>query len=630
MCGICGIVKREGDKSAIERQIRQMSDQIRHRGPDDGGAYFWGDDAVVGLGHRRLSIIDLSVAGHQPMSNENGTIWVVLNGEIYNYDTLKDELLKKGHVFKSTSDTEVILHSYEEYGKDCVKHFRGMFAFALWDQNKQVLLLARDRVGKKPLLYHYARGVFCFASEFSAILASGVINKEVNNEAIHYYLTLGYIPAPITVYNGVFKLPPAHLLTLEKGKLEIEQYWQLNYQQKIDISEEEAANEVLRLLKEAVKIRLHSDVPLGAFLSGGIDSSAVVAVMSQFCDRRVKTFSIGFEDGDYNELKFARIIANRFNTDHNELIVKSDALKILPILVERYGEPFADSSCIPTYCVAQETKRYVTVALNGDGGDELFAGYERYQAMSGAEFYRGLPIILKKIISGITGIFPDSIEQKNRFRRVRRFFEGAELPELNRYMKWVGIFDDKLRRDIYTQHFQEISSKADILKFIGWLSIDQKKMSLIDRLLYMDTTTYLPGDLLTKVDIASMANSLEARSPFLDHKFMEFVAMLPARYKLKYTTKKYILKKALKDLLPDSIIHRRKMGFGIPVGKWFRNELNGFVRSALVSKRFSSRGYFKPEAIKHMVNQHIGEKADYSFQLWAILMLELWHQRYTD
>ena len=630
MCGICGIVKREGDKSAIEGRIRQMSDQIRHRGPDDSGAYIWGDDTIVGLGHRRLSIIDLSAAGHQPMSNEDGTIWIVLNGEIYNYITLKDELSDRGHVFKSKSDTEVILHSYEEFGKNCVKHFRGMFAFALWDQRMQVLLLARDRVGKKPLLYYYSGGVFCFASEFSAMLASGLINKEVNSEAIHYYLTLGYVPAPMTVYNGVFKLPPAHLLILGKGKLEIEQYWRLNYAEKIDISEEEAASEVLRLLKEAVRIRLHSDVPLGAFLSGGVDSSAVVAVMSQFCDKKVKTFSMGFEDGGYNELQFARIIANRFNTDHNELIVKPEAVKILPTLVERYGEPFADSSCIPTYYVAQETKRFVTVALNGDGGDELFAGYERYQAMLGAEFYQRLPAMLKRIIGDFAGILPDSIEQKNKFRRIRRFFEGAALPESSRYLKWVGIFDERLRRDTYSEHFKEVASNADILRLIGWVSISQEKLSLVDRLLYMDTTTYLPGDLLVKVDIASMANSLEARSPFLDHELMEFVARLPSRYKLKCKTRKYILKKAIKDLVPASNIHRKKMGFGIPVGKWFRNELKSFLCSTLLSEHFFSRGYFKPEAIRYMVSRHIEEKADYSFQLWTILMLELWHRRFTD
>ncbi len=381
MCGICGILDYRSNAKVNASAISKMCAEIKHRGPDDEGVYIGTRNlsAAVGLGHRRLSIIDLSSAGHQPMANEDNTVWAVFNGEIYNYQDLKRELNNKGHIFKSATDTETVIHLYEEYGEECVNFLRGMFAFGIWDEKKQLLLLARDRLGKKPLLYAHIGGVFCFASEFSALLASDFIKKDINSDAINYYLTFGYIPAPLTIYKNVFKLPPAHRLILKDDKVTLGQYWHLDYSPKINISEAEAAAEVFKLLKEAVKIRLYSDVPLGAFLSGGIDSSAVVALMSQFSDKKVKTFSIGFEESAYNELKYARVIAKRFNTEHNEFIVKPNALEVLPLLVERYGEPYADSSCIPTYYVAKQTKQYVTVALNGDGGDELFAGYERYQ-----------------------------------------------------------------------------------------------------------------------------------------------------------------------------------------------------------------------------------------------------------
>ncbi len=627
MCGICGILDYNKNSYIEESVLRSMCLELNHRGPDDEGVFIDKEEPSVGLGHRRLSIIDLSPAGHQPMSNEDGTVWLVLNGEIYNYKELRTDLENKGHKFKSNTDTETIVHLYEEYQEDCVKSLRGMFAFAIWDKQNKILLLARDRVGKKPLIYYHKYNNFCFASEFCALLGSGLINKDISFEAINHYLTFGYIPAPLTIYKEVYKLPPAHTLILKNNKVTIKKYWELDYRNKIKITEEEAADETIRLLKEAVKIRLYSDVPLGVFLSGGIDSSTVVALMNQLSSNRIKTFSIGFEEKDYSELKYARNIADRFNTEHHEFIVKPNALEILPLLVERYGEPYADSSCIPTYYVARETRKYVTVALNGDGGDESFAGYERYQAMLVAEM---IPRTIKKIASRFSSILPDSVSSKNNLRRIKRFLKAIALSSQYRYIKWVGIFDDVLKKDIYLDGFAKIVNKSDPLNFISPYLDNSSGMSMIDSLLYTDVMTYLPYDLLVKVDITSMANSLEARSPFLDHKLMEYVAKLPAEYKMKRLTKKYLLKKAIKDLVPPQNIHRKKMGFALPVGEWFRNELKGFLSETILSERSLKRGYFKKESIKEMVSKHIQKKADYTFQLWAFLMLELWHQRFID
>jgi asparagine synthase (glutamine-hydrolysing) len=626
MCGICGILDYKGDRIKEDALLR-MCQAMQHRGPDGAGVFIdsLSNSPYVGLGHRRLKIIDLSEAGHQPMANEDSTVWIVFNGEVYNFKELRLDLEKRSHRFKSNTDTECVIHLYEEYGEDCVKYLRGMFAFAIWDARKRALMLVRDRVGKKPLLYYHKHDKFCFASEFCALLASGYIDKEINSKAIDYYLTLGYIPAPLTIYKDVFKLPPAHTLILQDNKLTIKKYWELDYRNKIKISEEEAVEEALKLLKEAVKIRLYSDVPLGAFLSGGIDSSTIVAIMSQLSINKVKTFSIGFEEGDYNELAYARNIAERFGTEHHEFIVKPKALEILPLLVERYGEPYADSSCIPTYYVSQQTRQHVTVALNGDGGDEVFAGYERYQAMIAAEI---IPGIAKNIFSGLSRMLPDSTNPKNRIRRLKRFLNGVALPFASRYIKWISIFDNGLKETLYSEGFKRITSDTDVPGFVRPFLNPSGGISTIDSLLLTDTMTYLPYDLLVKVDITSMANSLEARSPFLDHKLMEFIARVPAEYKMKNFVKKNILKKAIKGLVPKENIHRRKMGFGIPIGNWFRSDLKDFLLETILSKASLNRGYFKPEAVNAMVKAHTKNEADYSFQLWALLMLELWHQKF--
>lgn len=631
MCGICGVLDNREYARSDPVIVRKMCSALSHRGPDDEGVYVKDGHPAVALGHRRLSIIDLSAAGHQPMSNESGSVVVALNGEIYNYRELRADLEKKGHIFRSHTDTEAVVHLYEDHGKECVKFLRGMFAFAVWDNDRKLLMLARDRAGKKPLFYRYADSVFCFASELAAMMASGLINKDVDRQAIHRYLTFGYIPAPFTIYKGVFKLPPAHTLIYKDGKVAIERYWRLDYTKKLNISERDAAKELLRLLEDAVRIRLRSDVPLGAFLSGGIDSSTVVALMSRLCQRKVKTFSIGFEESGFNELRFARKVAERYGTEHHEFIVKPNALEVLPLLVERYGEPYADSSCIPTYYVARETKKHVTVALNGDGADEFFAGYERYQGMVLSELYHRLPPIVRNAVSGLFRLFPDSIDPKNRLRNIKRFFSVIDLPTRQRYLRWIGVFDTGLKDAVYSDLFRSEMGDSDPGDLLSPFLEDRSSgLEIIDRVLTNDVNLYLPDDLLVKADIATMANALEARSPFLDQDVMEFACRLPAAYKVKGMTKKYILKKAIADLLPSENIYRRKMGFGVPVGEWFRGDLAGLMQDTVLSERALRRGYFKPDAVRGLVRRHIDRRADFTFQLWALLMLELWHERFVD
>lgn len=629
MCGICGAVSYSKNNRIEEGQIRKMCAALTHRGPDDEGVFMDAQGSSVGLGHRRLSIIDLSSSGHQPMSNEDGSVWITFNGEIYNFQELRPRLEKAGHSFRSNSDTEAIVHLYEDYGADCVKHLRGMFAFAVWDKRRQALLLARDRIGKKPLLYCRQAEGFYFASEFTSLLAGGAVTKKINRDALNYYLSFGYIPAPLTIYENVYKLLPAHTLLLDSNGITLSRYWQPDYSSKIKISEEEAAEGLLSVLKEAVKIRLYSEVPLGAFLSGGIDSSTVVGLMSGL-SAKIKTFSIGFEDRSYNELGFARNIAQRFSTQHNEFVVRPKALEVLPLLVERYGEPYADSSSIPTYYLCRETRKFVTVALNGDGGDELFAGYERYQAMLISDIYQKAPGFAKGILRKLSAALPDSADQKNKLRRLKRFMEAIDLPLKDRYIRWVSIFDAGLKDKLYSPDFSAYLGDKDRLGLIASHLKGAKSAGLLDTLLKTDTFTYLPDDLLVKVDIASMANSLEARSPFLDHKVIEFAARLPEAYKMKRLAKKYILKKAVSGLIPRENTHRQKMGFGMPIGKWFRHELKDFLVDTLLSDTCLQRGYFNPQTVKALVEGHISAKNDFSFQLWCLLILELWHQRFYD
>ncbi|HEV7475284.1 MAG TPA: asparagine synthase (glutamine-hydrolyzing) [Pyrinomonadaceae bacterium] len=626
MCGIVGIVR--SDKSDVDQALlARMCAAIRHRGPDDDGFYVKG---AAGLGMRRLAIIDLK-SGQQPIHNQDRTAWIVFNGEIYNYRALRDQLEKLGHTFYTNSDTEAIIHAYDQYGADCPKHLRGMFAFAIWDERTEELFLARDRVGKKPLLYADVNGEFIFGSEFSALLLHPGLSKDIDAEALHHYLSFMCVPAPLTAYRAIRKLEPGHSLRWRKGEIRIERYWQPDFSKKIDISEQEAGERAIEILRDAVKVRLMSEVPLGAFLSGGIDSSAVVALMSEESSAPVKTFSIGFEEQDFSELHHARRVAEHVGADHHEFIVRPDALEVLPILVEHYGEPYADSSAIPTYYVARETRKYVTVALNGDGGDESFAGYERYAAMRLAERYHRIPAVLREtVMRQAFELIPSSPTKRSRIRDVKRFIQAASLPKVERYLRWVSTFDAQAKNDLYSEDFRRQTESVSAASLLDPWFARANGSGIVDAALLADIMTYLPNDLLVKVDIATMANSLEARSPFLDHHVMEFAASLPEKFKLRGLTSKYLLKRILKKLLPAENLDRRKMGFGIPIGPWFRGQLQPFLRATLLTESALKRGLFKPEAVKQLVELHTRGERDYSHQLWTLLMLELWFQRFID
>jgi asparagine synthase (glutamine-hydrolysing) len=625
MCGICGRLNFN-DELVTKEFIHRMCQVLKHRGPDDEGIYINPKSEIrnpkIGMGVRRLKVIDLET-GHQPIHNEDKRIWIVCNGEIYNFKDLRMDLEKRGHKFYTKSDTETIIHLYEDYGIDCVKYLRGMFAFAIWDERKRGLFLARDRLGQKPLVYAMINGSFIFASEIKSILENPEVEKEVNLEALHHYLTYQYIPASLTMFSGIKKLPPASILICNaKGEIKIERYWDLNYKNKLKLSEPEYCEKILELLREAVELRLISDVPLGAFLSGGIDSSAVVGIMSQLMDRPVKTFSIGFEEEDFSEINYARTIAKYFHTDHYEFIVKPETIEILPKLIWHYNEPFADSSALPTYYLARETRKHVTVALNGDGGDENFAGYDRYKANKIASYCNIIPRSLKRIAAGMAGKLP--------MRKANRFFQAINESPERRNIRWHCFFDNERKNKLYSEEMRKKLSYLDAYDYMINVFQEAEADDFLDKILYTDINTYLPGDLLVKMDIATMAHSLEARSPFLDHKFMEFNARIPSRFKLKGLTSKYILKKALKGLLPEEILKRGKMGFGIPIGKWFRYQLKDYIREILLDTRNLQRGYFTRESIRQLLDEHISGKVDHGYRLWALLNLELWHRMFID
>lgn len=654
MCGIAGLVTEQGP---ARETLRRMLDAQRHRGPDDWGEW---SDAVSALGHRRLSIIDLSEAGRQPLSNEDGTVWITFNGEVYNFQALREELEGLGHRFRTRTDTEVIVHAYEQWGPECVRRLRGMFAFGLWDARERKLLLARDRAGKKPLFYTEHGGVFRFASELQGLLADPDLPRTPDPEALDAYLSLGYIPAPLTGFQHIRKLPPAHYLELALARssppriggpgeppipnsqfsIRNSQYWRLDYEPKLRLTEAEAVEALREKLTEAVRLRMISDVPLGAFLSGGIDSSIVVGLMAGLSERPVKTFSIGFREERWSELEHARRIAERWSTEHHEHVVEADALSILPQLVRHYGEPYADSSAVPTFYVSRITRERVTVALNGDGGDESFAGYERYRANALAERIARFPGS-RLAASALSRLLPDSTDFRNPARRLRRFLQVAHQPMAERYAKWVGYFTPQEKEHLLTPAFREQLASPSRFTFHVSSLIDDLFASTVasdpvDRAMAVDVASYLPYDLLVKVDITSMANSLEARSPFLDHEVMEFAAALPVHLKLSPSRiggtggAKYLLKKAFPDLLPPENVNRPKMGFGVPVGEWFRGPLKELLLDGLLSPRALDRGYFDPEELRRRVDDHLASRADHSFPLWNLLMLELWHREMVD
>jgi len=627
MCGIAGFVSRDEhrDNGAAHAVLDRMCRAIAHRGPDDQGTVVKNQ---IALGMRRLSIIDLA-GGHQPMTGCDDAISLVFNGEIYNYRELQRELDSRGHQFKTHSDTETIAHAYEEYGASCVEHLRGMFAFALWDARARELFIARDRVGKKPLYYTITRdGTLIFGSELKSLREHPEFRRDINNEALDAYLTFGYVPDPLTIFRDVHKLPPGCHLTLKDGRVRVEQYWDFPYEQEQQNparSEGDCLEELRELLDEAVRLRMEAEVPLGAFLSGGVDSSTVVGLMARHATQPVKTFSIGFHEDSYNELKYARIAAQRFGTDHHEFIVTPDICEIIDELVWHFDEPFADSSAIPTYMVSKLARQHVTVALSGDGGDELFAGYTRYALDRRRRGFASLPRAVRQgVMQPLGRSLPHGAWGRN-------YLHNVALDPLDRYIEEVSIFTRLNKPALYTDDFRQQLGNCEAAKRFREYATHARAEHPLDPLLYLDSKTYLPGDILTKVDRMSMAVSLEARVPLLDHKLIEFVCTrIPASMKMKGLETKHIFKRAVRDLVPLEILNRPKQGFGIPIDQWINNQLRERVRGTLTEARTMQRGYIEPGYVKLLLDEHERGRRDHATELWTLFMLESWQREFVD
>jgi len=627
MCGICGLIDLCPDSTSKAGEIvERMATLLTHRGPNSGG-FFHADQ--VALGSRRLSVIDLR-KGDQPISNESGSIQVVSNSEIYNFQALRTTLEDKGHMFRTETDTEIIVHAYEEYGVSCVKHFCGMFAIALWDEEGQQLFLARDRLGKKPLYYFHKQDRFAFASELKSLLQCPYVPRAIDPAAVDDYLAWGYIPDPRSILTGVYQLPPGHWLTFKLPTRSINQqsYWTLEYLPKLSISLPEATQELRRLLSEAVRVRLISDVPLGGFLSGGIDSRIVVGLMAEHSSKPVETFTIGFEEQDFSELPYARKVAQEFSTDHHEFIVRSRAAEILPDLVWYLDEPMADSSALPTFYLAQMARQHVTVVLNGDGGDELFAGYKRYAAVMAYQWYRSLPSSVRHgVIEPVLQRLPDDQSSNHLLSRARRLVVQSTRCLESQFLRWMTLFNSERRRCFYSPEFGNlIAHNRPVLN----LHNSDGSLGPLDWMMCHDTLNYLPGDLLVKIDRMTMAHSLEARSPFLDHKVVEFAARLPETYKWKAFTSKRVLKLACSDLIPSSVLRRAKHGFSVPINQWFRNDLKSLAAEILFSSSARQRGLFNVKAMTSLWEQHQKREQNHGARLWALLIMELWQRRFLD
>ncbi|MHB1037853.1 MAG: asparagine synthase (glutamine-hydrolyzing) [Pirellulales bacterium] len=638
MCGITGAVWTDPDAALDYATLRRMVDVLRHRGPDDEGTHTSplqsrpGGQVLPGvaLGHRRLSIIDLA-GGHQPMSNEDGSVWVILNGEIYNFHELRRRLEGAGHRFRTASDTETLAHLYEDEGPEFPKHLNGMFAVAIWDANRGQLVLARDRLGEKPLVYRVEPNRLLFASEIKSILEVPGVPRRIDPRALDEYLTYQYVPHPRTIFEGIAKLPPAHVAVYRDGRLTVHPYWQPDFNQEIDRPVGDYVEELRATLTSAVAMRLESEVPLGAFLSGGIDSSIIVGLMRRLGDQQVRTFSIGFPVPEYDETRYARQVAERFGTDHREFRVEPDGIEVLPKLVWHYDEPFADSSAIPTYYVSELTRRHVTVALTGDGGDELFAGYPRYRAVRLGQWFDRLPSGLRSLLGGrFWAKLPASPRQKSFVRRFKRLTAALNQEPRRRYLEWLAIFNEARRADLYRDEFVARLPDSDPFDFLSEAFARSNRRDPVTSASLTDLVTYLPCDLMTKVDIASMANGLECRPPFLDHRVVELAAAMPVGLKFRRQRGKRILLEAFGDLLPRAIRRRGKMGFGVPLDHWFRHELKDFTRQILLDARTLDRPYFREDAVTRLVEEHQAGVFDHSYRLWSLLIFELWQRQWIE
>ncbi len=630
MCGITGIFDTQGQRAIDPAVLQRMNDSQRHRGPDEGSLHI---EPGLGFGHRRLSIIDIAT-GQQPLFNEDRSVVIVFNGEIYNYQSLIPELQALGHQFHTRSDTEVIVHAWEQWGEDCVQRLRGMFAFALWDRNRQTLFMARDRMAVKPMFYAALEdGQLLFGSELKSLLAHGELKRDIDPLAVEEYFALGYVAEPRTIFKQARKLPPGHLLLWRRGqpKPTIKAYWDLRFTLDNPISAEDACDELRARLEESVKLRMIAEVPLGAFLSGGVDSSAVVAMMAGVSDTPVNTCSIGFDDPAFNESAFAQTVADRYQTHHHLEVVKSDDFDLIDTLARLYDEPYADSSAIPTYRVCQLARQRVTVALSGDGGDESFGGYRRYRLHLMEERMRSaLPEAVRRPLFGMLGRIYPKADWAPRVFRAKTTFEGMARTSVEAYFHSVSIlrgpmreqlFSDGFRRSLagYTaqQVFEDHADQADT----------EDPLALIQ---YLDTKTYLVGDINTKVDRASMAHSLEVREPLMDHELVEWLATLPSSLKIRGQEGKYLLKKAMEPKLPNDVLYRPKMGFAVPLARWFRGPLKARVRQAVLGKRLAETGWFNRAYLEHLVDTHQSGARDYSAPLWTLLMFEAFLRNVVD
>ncbi len=618
VCGIAGFLSVDQQAAPDKEAVRRMCDAMVHRGPDDHGLR---EDGPCALGHRRLSIIDLRPEGAQPMTNEDDTISVVVNGEIYNFLELRERLEQRGHRFKSRSDSEVVLHLYEEHGVDFVDHLRGMFALALWDGPRRRLVLARDRFGQKPLYYHAGPKALLFASELGGLAASGSFEKRVDLDGIDAFIAMQYIPAPMTAYEGVKKLPMGHRLVCENGVIhEPEPYYTLRFDQPRSGSIEELTRELREMLEESVRIRLMSDVPLGAFLSGGVDSSLVVALMALHSSQPVKTFSVGFPSKSFSELPYAKMVAERYETEHHEMIVEPNMASVVPRLVKHYGEPFADTSALPTWYLCEYTRTGVTVALSGDAGDEAFGGYRRYMHTRTSRAIHRMPWPLPQMTAGILSNVPTPQAQE-----VRDYGERLMQPEHIRFLGLSAPIPHEDRMTMYTPAMQQRFSEDQMAVLFERLFEESTATDPINRVIDVDIQTYLSENINTKVDIASMAHSLEVRQPLIDHEVMGFAASLPGSMKIRGMTTKYLLRQVAKELLPRRILTRPKQGFGVPIDRWMREDLAPLSRDVLLDQRARERGIFEPKAVEALLQKHQrGEPR--GFQIWVLMILELWYR----
>jgi asparagine synthase (glutamine-hydrolysing) len=631
MSGIAGRLNHEAARTVDADALRRMCGALKHRGPDDQGILIRG---AAGLGHRRLSVTDLSPAAHQPMSNEDGSVWIVLDGEISNYQELRGMLQLRGRAFHSKTDTEVVLRLYESRGTDCLHSLRGMFAFAIWDERRRTLFLARDRLGVKPLYYRAGEESLAFASELKGLLQDPDTRRDVDPVAIHHYLTFRYVPSPFSVFQGVAKLPPAHFLMCRDGKVELRRYWRLSYLPKHEARTpaqiEELAAELRARIEEAVRYRMVSDVPVGAFLSGGVDSSAVVACMSRLSRGPVKTFSIGFDANSYHELPAAGAIARHFQTEHTVFLVRQDVVELLPAIAKSYDEPFADAGAIPMLVLSRLARRQVKVALTGEGGDESFAGHDRYVAHWLAKRLGVVATLLgSRAARAMLEIVPRGADGGLR-RRIERFAEHlGESPEA-RDAGWQSPFGPGEKAELYASEFARALPPVDSreLRFARYR--ESAAEDFMDAVLYADVTGYLPDCRMVRADIAGMAHGLEARCPFVDHRLMEFAARIPIGLKLRGRQTKWILRRALRGLVPREILRRRKAGFDPPLGAWLRGELKEIARELLLGERSRRRGYFRPESVERLLEEHLAGRGNREQEIWTLMMLELWHREFVD